>query len=209
MANTLYDRTIAFAGICQAVKLVQQVAQTGRCDNEMLTATLESILVTDPANTLAVYHSDEANLCIGLEALVKDIDNTSSGNELTRYLVGVMALERKLSGRRDSMAQLGDRIDLLKRQTEHFELLEEQMLSNIASVYLDIISPLGPRIQVSGTPAQLQIPQVQHKVRALLLAAIRSAVLWRQVGGKRRHLIFGRKQMVEQAKSFSLAAKHF
>jgi high frequency lysogenization protein len=25
-------------------------------------------------------------------------------------------------------------------------------------------------------------------------------VLWRQVGGKRRHLIFGRKQMVEQAK---------
>ncbi|BAX53637.1 High frequency lysogenization protein HflD [Photobacterium damselae subsp. piscicida] len=200
MANTLYDRTIAFAGICQAVKLVQQVAQTGRCDNEMLTATLESILVTDPANTLAVYHSDEANLCIGLEALVKDIDNTSSGNELTRYLVGVMALERKLSGRRDSMAQLGDRIDLLKRQTEHFELLEEQMLSNIASVYLDIISPLGPRIQVSGTPAQLQIPQVQHKVRALLLAAIRSAVLWRQVGGKRRHLIFGRKQMVEQAK---------
>ncbi|HIF9131098.1 TPA: high frequency lysogenization protein HflD [Photobacterium damselae] len=200
MANTLYDRTIAFAGICQAVKLVQQVAQTGRCDNEMLMATLESILVTDPANTLAVYHSDEANLRIGLEALVKDIDNTSSGNELTRYLVGVMALERKLSGRRDSMAQLGDRIDLLKRQTEHFELLEEQMLSNIASVYLDIISPLGPRIQVSGTPAQLQIPQVQHKVRALLLAAIRSAVLWRQVGGKRRHLIFGRKQMVEQAK---------
>ncbi|HIF9200675.1 TPA: high frequency lysogenization protein HflD [Photobacterium damselae] len=200
MANTLYDRTIAFAGICQAVKLVQQVAQTGRCDNEMLTATLESILVTDPANTLAVYHSDEANLRIGLEALVKDIDNTSSGNELTRYLVGVMALERKLSGRRDSMAQLGDRIDLLKRQTEHFELLEEQMLSNIASVYLDIISPLGPRIQVSGTPAQLQIPQVQHKVRALLLAAIRSAVLWRQVGGKRRHLIFGRKQMIEQAK---------
>ncbi|HIF9076812.1 TPA: high frequency lysogenization protein HflD [Photobacterium damselae] len=200
MANTLYDRTIAFAGICQAVKLVQQVAQTGRCDNEMLTATLESILVTDPANTLSVYHSDEANLRIGLEALVKDIDNTSSGNELTRYLVGVMALERKLSGRRDSMAQLGDRIDLLKRQTEHFELLEEQMLSNIASVYLDIISPLGPRIQVSGTPAQLQIPQVQHKVRALLLAAIRSAVLWRQVGGKRRHLIFGRKQMVEQAK---------
>ncbi|HIF9188077.1 TPA: high frequency lysogenization protein HflD [Photobacterium damselae] len=200
MANTLYDRTIAFAGICQAVKLVQQVAQTGRCDNEMLTATLESILVTDPANTLAVYHDDEANLRIGLEALVKDIDNTSSGNELTRYLVGVMALERKLSGRRDSMAQLGDRIDLLKRQTEHFELLEEQMLSNIASVYLDIISPLGPRIQVSGTPAQLQIPQVQHKVRALLLAAIRSAVLWRQVGGKRRHLIFGRKQMVEQAK---------
>ena len=74
------------------------------------------------------------------------------------------------------------------------------MVSNLASIYLDIISPLGPRIQVTGTPAHLQQPQVQHKVRALLLAAVRSAVLWRQVGGKRRHLIFGRKQMVEQAK---------
>lgn len=126
MANTLYDRTIAFAGICQAVKLVQQVAQTGRCDNEMLTATLESILVTDPANTLAVYHSDEANLCIGLEALVKDIDNTSSGNELTRYLVGVMALERKLSGRRDSMAQLGDCIDFLNAKRNILNYLKSK-----------------------------------------------------------------------------------
>lgn len=29
MANAIYDRTIAFAGICQAVALVQQVAKMG------------------------------------------------------------------------------------------------------------------------------------------------------------------------------------
>ncbi|EMP4443641.1 DUF489 family protein, partial [Vibrio vulnificus] len=29
MANTLYDRTIAFAGMCQAVALVQQIARNG------------------------------------------------------------------------------------------------------------------------------------------------------------------------------------
>lgn len=156
-------------------------------------------MATDPVNTLDIY-GDESSLRLGLETLTAEIDNTPSGNEITRYLVSVMALERKLSSRRDSMAQLGERIDVLKRQTEHFELLEEQMISNIASVYLDTISPLGPRIQVTGTPAHLQQNSVQHKVRGLLLAAVRSAVLWRQVGGKRRHLIFGRKQMVEQAK---------
>ena len=106
-----------------------------------------------------------------------EIDNTPSGNELTRYLVSVMALERKLASRRDSMAQLGDRISTAKRQLEHFELLDEQMVSNLANIYLDIISPLGPRIQVTGTPAHLQQPSVQHKVRALLLAAVRGAVL--------------------------------
>ncbi len=63
-----------------------------------------------------------------------------------------------------------------------------------------IYGPAWPRIQVSGTPAQPQQPHVQHKVRALLLAAVRGAVLWRRVGGKRRHLLFGRKQMIEQAK---------
>ena len=199
MAYTVYDRTIAFAGICQAVKLVQEVAKNGSCDNDILAATLNSIVETNPSNTIAVYGNEE-KLRMGLESMVRDIDNSTSGNEITRYLVSVMALERKLESRRDSMSQLGDRIDMLKRQRDHFELLDEQMLSNIASVYLDIISPLGPRIQVSGTPAQLQQSHVQHKVRALLLAAVRGAVLWRQVGGKRRHLLFGRKQMIEQAK---------
>ena len=199
MAYSIYDRTIAFAGMCQAVKLVQDVARNGNCDSAALSTMLNSIMATDPSDTIGVYGS-EADLRIGLESMVRDIDGSSSGNEITRYLVGVMVLERKLSARRDSMAQLGDRVGTLKRQTVHFNLLDEQMLSNIASIYLDIISPLGPRIQVSGTPAQLQLPNVQHRVRALLLAAVRSAVLWSQVGGKRRHLLFGRKQMLEQAK---------
>ena len=88
---------------------------------------------------------------------------------------------------------------MIERQLDHFELLDDQMISNLASVYLDVISPIGPRIQVTGTPSVLQQTGNQHKVRALLLSGIRSAVLWRQVGGKRRHLIFGRKKMVEQA----------
>ncbi|MCX8934614.1 high frequency lysogenization protein HflD, partial [Vibrio parahaemolyticus] len=133
------------------------------------------------------------------ECLVKGIDSTPSGSEITRYIISLMALERKLTARTDAMSQLGDRIQMAKRQTEHFELLEDQMISNLASIYLDVVSPIGPRIQVTGTPSVLQQTANQHKVRALLLSGIRSAVLWRQVGGKRRHLIFGRKKMVEQA----------
>jgi high frequency lysogenization protein len=39
----------------------------------------------------------------------------------------------------------------------------------------------------------------QHHIRALLLAGLRSALLWNQVGGKRRHFIFSRKQMLKAA----------
>ncbi|RXJ73543.1 lysogenization regulator HflD [Veronia nyctiphanis] len=199
MANTSYDRTIAFAGICQAVKLVQEVARTGGCDREQLHTSLNSIVVTDPPNTAEVY-GGEQNLLVGLRTIVEEFDTSKSDGEMTRYLINLLALERKLSARRDSLSQLGDRISTVQRQVGHFELLDDQMISNLASVYLDTISPLGPRIQVTGSPAQLQQTGVQHKVRSLLLAGMRSAVLWRQVGGKRRHLIFGRKNMIEQAK---------
>ncbi|NOH34546.1 high frequency lysogenization protein HflD [Vibrio chagasii] len=198
MANTLYDRTIAFAGICQAVALVQQVAKDGHCDKDAFEASLGAILNTSPANTVGVF-GREANLKLGLECLVKGIDSTPAGSDITRYIISLMALERKLSSRNDSMSQLGDRIQTAERQSEHFDLFDEQMISNLASIYLDVVSPIGPRIQVSGTPAVLQQTSTQHKVRALLLSGIRSAVLWRQVGGKRRHLIFGRKKMIEQA----------
>jgi high frequency lysogenization protein len=198
VANTLYDRTIAFAGICQAVALVQQVAKNGHCDSDAFETSLKAILNTNPSNTVGVY-GREVDLKLGLECLVKGIDSTPAGSEITRYIISLMALERKLQSRNDAMSQLGDRIQMLERQLDHFELLDEQMLSNLASVYLDVISPVGPRIQVTGTPSVLQQTSNQHKVRALLLSGIRSAVLWRQVGGKRRHLIFGRKKMVEQA----------
>ncbi|EWS68938.1 lysogenization regulator [Vibrio vulnificus] len=198
MANTLYDRTIAFAGMCQAVALVQQIARNGHCDQDAFETSIKAILNTNPANTLDVF-GNESQLKLGLECLVKGIDSTPTGSEVTRYLISLMALERKLMGRNDAISQLGDRIQMVQRQTEHYDLFEEQMISNVASIYLDVISPIGPRIQVTGTPTVLQQTSNQHKVRALLLSGIRSAVLWRQVGGRRRHLIFGRKKMVEQA----------
>ena len=175
------------------------MAKDGHCDQAAFDTAIQSILETNPNNTVGVY-GKEANLRVGLECLVRDFDNTPTGSELTRYLISLMALERKLAGHRDGMSKLGERISTIERQLDHFDIHNEQMLSNIASIYLDVISPMGPRIQVTGTPSILQQSMTQHKVRALLLSGIRSAVLWRQVGGKRRHLIFGRKKMVEQAK---------
>ncbi len=199
MANTLYDRTIAFAGICQAVALVQQVAKDGYCDNAAFETSIKAILNTSPSSTLDVF-GNEANLKTGLECLVNGIDSTPTGSELTRYVISLMALERKLKEKPEAMSQLGNRIQMLERQTDHFDLFDDQMISNIASIYLDIISPIGPRIQVAGTPSVLQQTSNQHKVRALLLSGIRCSVLWRQVGGKRRHIIWGRKKMLEQAR---------
>ena len=88
----------------------------------------------------------------------------------------------------------------LERQLDHFDLQSETLMSAMAAIYVDVISPLGPRIQVTGSPAVLQSPQVQAKVRAGLLAGIRAAVLWHQVGGGRLQLMFSRNRLTTQAK---------
>ncbi len=200
MNNALFDRTIAFAGICQPLKLMQEIAKTGTCDSEAFYTCLRAITITDPKSATDVFEREE-NLKIGLKVLATEIESSQSNQDLTRFLINLLALERKLSANKETVAKLGQRLETIQRQMQHYELADDQMVSNLASIYLDLISPLGPRIQVVGDPKQLQLTTTQNKVRALLLSAIRSAVLWRQVGGKKRHLIFSRKAMIDEAYS--------
>lgn len=202
MSDKFQDRTMAFAGICQAAYLVQKVARDGTCDEASLRESLQSVLVTNPKQPLEVFGSHLA-IRDGYRALVEQLGTSNQKNaELTRYVVSLIALERKLAKRKDILNMLGERIGQIGRQQQHFDLLDEQILANMASIYSDLISPIGPRIQVAGTPLFLQQPLVQHKVRALLLAGIRACVLWRQLGGSRTQIIFARKKMVELAKRF-------
>ena len=96
---------------------------------------------------------------------------------------------------------MGERINATERQREHYAITSETLIASFASIYSDIISPLGHKIQVTGEPSILKQNVNQYKIRALLLAGIRAAVLWRQVGGKRRHILFSRKKIVDTAKS--------
>ncbi|WP_420192311.1 high frequency lysogenization protein HflD [Shewanella baltica] len=191
---------MAFAGILQAIAQVQHLARHGELDNAELAASLNTILVTNPDNTADVYQ-DKIVLQKGYKLILNQLGDSSQKDvEITRYLVGVLALERKLVRSNSGLGMLAERINQVNRQLHHFAITDEQVIANLASIYSDIISNLGPKIQISGNPVCLQRPIVQQKIRALLLAAMRSAVLWRQLGGKRRHLVFARKAIVDTAK---------
>ncbi|WP_411741630.1 high frequency lysogenization protein HflD [Shewanella baltica] len=191
---------MAFAGILQAIAQVQHLARHGELDNAELAASLNTILVTNPDNTADVYQ-DKIVLQKGYKLILNQLGDSSQKDvEITRYLVGVLALERKLVRSNSGLGMLAERINQVNRQLHHFAITDEQVIANLASIYSDIISNLGPKIQISGNPVCLQRPIIQQKIRALLLAAMRSAVLWRQLGGKRRHLVFARKAIVDTAK---------
>lgn len=204
MNEQLFERTMAFAGILQAIAQVQHISRHGSADIDSLAASLNTVLVTNPDSTSDVY-ADKVSLNKGYQLIINQLgDGKEKDVEITRYLVGVLALERKLS-RGNAMGILAERINQVHRQLHHFSITDEQVIANFAGIYSDIISTLGPKIQISGNPEYLKQSQVQEKIRALLLAAMRSAVLWRQLGGKRRHLVFARKTIVDTAnKSLTL-----
>ena len=131
---------------------------------------------------------------LGLRNLIAQLDESDRDMAVTRMVVTVMRLERSLTGRPELLGKLQQGIVAAQRQVEHFGQDSAQVISRLAELYASTLSTLKPRVMVSGNPQQLQLPVVVEKVRANLLAAVRSAVLWRQVGGRQWQLLLYRRQ---------------
>ena len=196
MAN-YYDSTLALAGVCQVAKLVQQLALNGEADATALETSLNSLLKTTPNTTLDVFGGELNNLKLGLTTLCEQLNGSEP--ELGRYWLSLLALAAKLNKTPEAKQELARRIQYLPTQLEHYHLLDEQMLSNFAGIYVDVISPLGRRIQVTGVTQYLQHLGTQNRIRAALLAGIRSAILWQQVGGTKWQLLFFRDKIAATA----------
>ncbi|WP_373099676.1 MULTISPECIES: high frequency lysogenization protein HflD [Pasteurellaceae] len=196
MAN-YYDITLALAGVCQSAKLVQQFALHGQADEAAFHTSITTLLQTAPENILDIYGGHERQLKLGLQILMEQLNGSEP--DLNRYWLSLLALEGKLHKNPQAKAELTRRIQYLPTQLQHYALFDEQMLSTIAGIYVDVISPLGSRIQVTGAPQYLQQLPIHNRIRASLLAGIRSAVLWRQVGGSKWQILFSRRKIATMA----------
>jgi len=198
MSRSLQDQTLALAGVFQASALVQQVAQTGQCADSSLETCIRSLFATDPANTLDVYGGELRDLREGLATLsgVLSKQTRQQDIEVLRYALNLINLEAKLRRNKDMLDVIGSRIDQARHTASHFGYTHPNLIANLGSVYTDTISTFRMRIQVSGQPTILQREENAAKVRALLLAGIRSAVLWHQTGGRRWQLIFNRRKVI-------------
>jgi len=200
MSKTIKDQTLALAGVTQAVSQVDSIARHGTYDQEAFETALQSLFVTDPDATEEVY-GGVAGVRTGLQVLRTQLGNDPKQRnvEQTRYLIALLHLERKLAKRGDMLDTISGGLDNARRQIEHFELIHPSVIASLADVYANTVSNLAPRIMVRGEHGHLNAAENANKIRALLLAGIRSAVLWRQSGGSRLKLLFKRKAYLEQA----------
>lgn len=194
------QQVIALAGVMQACFLVDQLAQRGQADNAAFNAMIHSLFAFEPESTEAVY-GGLCHLQPGLGVL-RDLlggQRRPEYGQTLRYALGILQLQRQLAGREDLQAIIRSRLQHCERKLEHFSQDTNEIASSVAGVYQDTISTFRFRIQVTGSYQQLQDPRVADRIRALLLTAIRSAHLWRQLGGRRWHLLFRRGRLASIA----------
>jgi high frequency lysogenization protein len=187
------ERVLSLAGLYQACALAQQLANEGRCDDAAMEASVGSVFRIDAPSVVGVY-GNISNVRVGLRNLIAQLDESDRDMSVTRMVVTVMRLERSLSARPELLEKVQQGIVAAQRQVEHFGQDSSQVYSRLAEIYASTLSTLNPRVMVSGNPQQLQQAAVVDKVRTNLLAAVRSAVLWRQVGGRQWQLLLYRRQ---------------
>lgn len=199
MSGTITDRVLAIAGIIQACRCVQQIARNGMTDADALTTSINSLFVIDADTTDAVY-GGRKNLLPGLRLAATLFGNQQDTDsvEVMRYCITAIQLERSLTKNPAMLAQVGDGIEKARSQAEHFSTTHSNVLANLAGLYSDTLSTLNPRIMVNGDQAHIGNTENVNRIRSLLLAAIRSAVLWRQKGGTRLQLIFSRRRYLNE-----------
>lgn len=193
------ERLLALAGVFECAALVDRLARTGQIQEGPLACMLASLLVRDPQNTLEVYGGDHLNLRDGLRALAGALERNpgSLPRETLRYAVALLALQRQLDKRGDMLEVIGKRLPQIDSQAQLFGIAHDNVVSACAALYQDTLSTFRQRIQVHGEMRYLQDTRNAEKIRALLLAGIRSAMLWRQLGGRRWQLLFSRRKLLD------------
>jgi len=194
--KSITNQTLALAGIAQAAALVEQLASTGNADTLAMQASIASLLKIDSESVLDVYGGSVNGLKLGLKQLDMQMTGYKIANaQQARYSASIVFLEHQLETRKDLLKTINTGIVRAQAQTEHFDLLHENVLANLGDIYQNTISTLQPRIMVNGDQAYLSRPEIANKIRACLLAGIRSALLWKQCGGTRWKFLFYRKKI--------------
>ena len=197
------ERTLALAGIFQATELVRQAASHGTWSGYAATCSLNSLFRLEADSIAEVYGGTE-RMRLGIETMLSVLEGENRYADTLRYVVGLLQLEKKFRRSGRMQEEVGRRlleVAQIDPELEQHER-EDRQAHEISGLYSDTISTISPRIIVSGNPQYLQNDRTVDWVRTLLLAGLRSATLWSQLGGGRFELMFGRKKIMREAESF-------
>lgn len=199
MSNDLYKTTLALAGMVQAANLAKDIALTGQYNPDAYSASIYSIFQTEPAHIFSIF-GNAHGLVMGLEKLIVLLnDKSKSTHTILRYLFSIVRLQKKIKNSPVVLEQISGRIKQAQKQVDYFHLTHPSVIANLADIYLYAICTLKCRIVIWGSQQALHQKENMEKIRAVFFAGVRSAVLWRQVGGSYWQLLLSRKKILAMA----------
>ncbi len=196
------EQTIALAAVYQSAIMAHELANSGAVrDPKSWEVCLNSLYKIDASSTEDVFNNDMSGLALGLNTLIKSFNKDSHYINVIKYTITLLSLAGKLQQRPDMMDVIAQGLNDSKVLQNKDEPLNAAVIGKLAQIYSKTISQMQPRVIVAGQPFHLKDQVTTEKIRAILLAGIRAAVLWRQVGGTQLQLLFKRKTYIEEAKS--------
>jgi high frequency lysogenization protein len=202
--SRIEQQTLALGGVAQVARLVDQVSKTGSYPIEFLEPSIHSLFEFDATDVAQVY-GGVAGVKLGLNNLSAMLANRQApeNRDVVRYVFSLLYLERKFSSNPEMMSVVHSRLEHASFKAEHFAGHVNDVCHSVSGIYQDTLSKLRFRIKVTGSAQHLQESTNADVIRALLLAGIRSAFLWRQLGGHRWKLLFQRKQVLQASQKLS------
>lgn len=188
------DRVLALGALLVALSQVRRIAETGQSDTATLQLALDSVFRLDAADTAAAVGGVDA-VRPGLRLLSDYLAGTNKDEALGKLAMAVMQLERRFVADAGMTERVRTGLRALQGPVERLGSPHHDVVAGLASLYADTISHLRPRVMVQGNPHYLGQAGVVAEIRALLLAALRAAVLWRQMGGSLWDFLFRRRDM--------------
>ena len=212
--SDIAHETLALAALFQACTQIQRVARTGYVDPHAAAAVIRGLIITNPKTCEDIYAPNQ--LLVGFRQLSSSFspqggDKSAQTIEITKNAFKLIGLELTIEKNATVFAKFGDDIDkarnsVLERYPDYESgrpevVLSQDCLHDFSELYQSLISPNFPRLMIYGEEEYLSRSENQEMIRSLLLAGIRACVLWRQLGGRRRFLIFRRKAIVQYARN--------
>ena len=196
------ERALALAGLLQASEAVTKMASGEPVAPNIIETCVGSVLRIDADSTEEIFGSAN-RLQRGLELLAAQAaGNIGNQSVHVRIALTVLQVERRLIQRSDLIERLQKGILEAKPSAEEFGLGATELHAKLGELYAETISTLTPRVLVQGDPALLSQSQIVMSIRTLLLAAVRSAVLWRQLGGSYWDFFLRRGQIGQAARQW-------
>lgn len=198
--SNLESQTMALAGMFQCAALIEQMATNGDLNAAAFDCSFDSLFTFDAPTTLDVF-GDLAGLSRGLNVLSQYLDGEGQkSSHVAYYVLSMLKIAVRLQGDKSLAGEIQTSLQKIESQSREFGLSRNSIIAKIDGLYQSTVSTINPRIMVQGEQNYLSNSNNASKIRTLLLAGIRAAVLWSQLGGSKWKLLVSRKKYLLMAK---------